>query len=126
MQKRILLALLVSVVIFGAFYASAANLGVDGGVVQAGLDGTLTCDPNGVTVDGWGYEADEMNVYYVRIGDIDAACVGEELTVGVYDSNGDIITNTSPAAITGASQTFHFDDPVDAINIYRISVAITS
>jgi hypothetical protein len=70
---------------------SAAALNVSGGTIQAGVDQTLTCDADGVFVDGWGLEADDGTVHSVRIDGIDGACFGNALFVRVYDGSGVLI-----------------------------------
>jgi hypothetical protein len=121
-MKRIALALVVAAVLFGAVYASAAALNVEG-TIQAGVDADLTCDPDGVYVDGWGYENNDMTVRYVRIGGINGACMGKEMVVGLWGS-GEIQTKT--VAITGVTQRVDFTSPYPlAADILELRVAIS-
>lgn len=126
MKKRILLALVVATVLFGAVYASAANLGVNGNVIQAGVDGTLTCDPDGVEVTGWGYESNDQRIYYVEIGGIAAACEGQEIVVGLYNSSGGELGSEvgGPVPAGGGEVTVSFPNHPLASEIYSIHVAI--
>ncbi len=70
---------------------SAAALGVDGGTIQAGEDLSLTCDPDGVQVLGWGLETDDGTVLNVRIGGIHADCVGNAIFVNITDGAATVI-----------------------------------
>lgn len=49
---RKIAVVLVLVVVLATAFASAANLGVSGGTIQAGVDESLYCDANGVKVLG--------------------------------------------------------------------------
>jgi|GEM_PF-1186772 len=88
MKKRVLLALIVALVVFGAVYASAATLNVSGGFIQAGNDDSLYCDLDGVYVAGWGLEVDDGTVRSVRIGGVDEACAGTAIFVRIGFNNG--------------------------------------
>lgn len=84
------LSLLALAALTALAVGSAAALGVDGGTIQAGVDGDLACDANGVHVSGWGLEADDGTVRSVSIGDIDASCFGSALFVRIFDG-GDVL-----------------------------------
>ena len=121
-MKRILIAITVGVVL-SVFVAFAAGLTVDGGVIQAGSDGTLYCDANGVKVVGWGLETDNGKVYFVRIDDIDGSCAQADMFVNLYDSGGNKIGGGKAAAPLTIPQTkVSFDSPVLAVDIEKITV----
>jgi hypothetical protein len=121
-KKLIFVAVLV--VLVATAYASAATLGVYGGSVQAGVDSSLYCD-SAVNVTGWGVETDTSLVSYVKIGDIDAACVGNKMHVRVFDGAdvalGPQVTKTLTAAGT---ETFTFAAPIPVASIETLRVWI--
>ncbi len=107
---------------------SAAALGVNGGTIQAGEDLDLTCDPDGVQVDGWGLESNTGLVNRVRIVGISDACQGNALFVKVT-SNGSIIGSGSvdplgSANTGGGGQVAVNFNPVAAASITDIHVYI--
>jgi hypothetical protein len=122
-MKRVF-ALLVAGVLFAAVYAAAATLDVDGGVIQAGLDDSLVCDPDGVTVT-WVYENDDLMVYKVKIGDIHADCFGEEMHVDLYGSGGGHIAGGDCGSVVLSTSPTSFNcGPAYAPDIYEIHVGI--
>lgn len=122
MKKRVLLALVVALVVFGAVYASAASLDVTGGIIQAGNDTDLRCDTDGVYVAGWGLEADTGLVNRVRIAGVDPACAGAELFARVQLAGG-AITDLDALITTATEYSFNFA-PTPAENITGIYVFI--
>jgi len=126
-MKRIILALAVGGALFAAAFAAAATLGVNGGVIQAGSDGTLYCDTDGVAVVGWGLEMDDGMVYSVRIGGVNGdACAGADLFALVRNGGGTKLTDGGPVAIVSGTTEYRvtFDSAVDASAIESISVWI--
>lgn len=111
---RKIAVLAVLVVVVAAAFASAANLGVSGGTIQAGVDQSVYCDVNGVKVTGWGLETDDNSVRYVKVGDIDAACVGDTLLVKVLGAGGATLEYSGELAITGSEVKFSFTAPYPA------------
>ena len=126
MKKRIMLALVVSMVIFGAFYASAANLDVNGGVIQAGVDADLVCDPDGVQVVNWVYESVDQLVYSVVIDDFHAACAGSEVIVGLHDELGNDEGSFLATAPAGGGSLSISLGGIPAADIYQVSVGIAT
>ncbi len=128
MKMRILLALVVSLGIFGAFYASAANLGVDGGVLQAGVDTDLVCDSDGVQVVNWVYESTGQLVYSFKIDGIDAACAGSEIVVGLHGAAGNQLRAYTGVVPTGGGLMTFSTSPnqVPAADIFQVSVALAT
>jgi hypothetical protein len=122
MKKRVLLALVVALIVFGAVYASAAALNVSGGFIQAGGDADLTCD-EGAYVSAWGLEVDDGKVYFVRIDGVDGTCAGARFFAKVSLEDGsNVQVNT---VLSGASEyVLHFADPIPAENIVGIDLFI--
>ncbi|HHX65877.1 MAG TPA: hypothetical protein GX702_13425 [Chloroflexi bacterium] len=108
---RILGILAVVAIIASAVFASAAGLTVQGGSIQAGVDGALWCDPDGVRVTGWGLETDDSTVYSVTIGDINSACVGNKIHVRLQDANGNWLGNKVTGEVTGSTFKASFNNP---------------
>ncbi|MGH8950706.1 MAG: hypothetical protein ACRDX9_04710 [Acidimicrobiia bacterium] len=102
---------------------SAAALSVDGGAIQAGVDQTLTCD-TGVTVGGWGLEADDGTVRSVRISDIAPECAGNALFVRVYDLAGVLIGQGGVEPIDALEESVALPSWPLAADIENISVFI--
>lgn len=103
-MKRLLAALLAGAAVFTIAFASAAALGVNGNVIQAGVDNDLQCDHDGVNAN-WGLETTDNTVRYVTIVDIDPACNGADAFVKINDASGDAL---GPVTITGGQAKFNF------------------
>lgn len=106
-MKRILGALLAGAAVFSIAFASAAALGVNGNVIQAGVDNDLQCDHDGVNAN-WGLETSDNTVRYVRIVDIDPACNGAEAFAKINNAPGDAL---GPVVISGGQARFNFTAP---------------
>lgn len=113
-MKRLVTALVAGAAISTIAFASASVLAVDGSTIQHGSSG-VSCDVTGVNV-GWGLETDDNTARYVRVEDIDPACIGDQMFVKVAGVQ-------KSAVITAGSQTFNFTAPfplVDNINDINI------
>jgi hypothetical protein len=117
-----MLALLVGLTVFGAVFALAASLGVNGGAIQAGADTELRCDTNGVQVLGWGLETDTGMVSFVRIGDISPTCAGNDMWVRIT-KDGSLIAKGSLTLDGSGSAKISFT-PQAAVDITDIQVYI--
>lgn len=106
-MKRLLGALLAGAAVFSIAFASAAVLTVDGNVIQAGVDGDLRCDTDGVQAN-WGLETTDNTVRYVTIVGLDAACEGQEVFVKVNEAAGDAL---GPVTVTSGQAKFNFASP---------------
>ena len=130
-MKRIILALLVGGMVFGAVFAAAATLVVDGRMLQAGSDEVLTCDdPGGVQIWYnviWDAPANDYVVDTVSIGGVSEACNGATVKVGLTALNGDLIreASTTKAAIPPAGNPkVDFIPDVLVKDVYDVHVAI--
>lgn len=110
MFRKIAVVAVLMIVLATAF-ASASNLNVTGGTIQAGVDSTLYCDLNGVEVLGWGLETDVNEVSFVRIGDIDSACIGNDMFVKVFDGSGLLLAHGQITPITTNVHIIPFASP---------------
>ena len=89
-MKRFIIALIAGAAVFSIAFGAAAALSVNGGVLQAGRDGDVTCT-TGVAVAGWGLETDTNTVDSVRISGF-AGCFGADAFVRLVDSGGSYLT----------------------------------
>ena len=136
-MKKLLIIFLVMALTLGVMgfaFASAADLTVRGGTIQAGEDLDVKLYDLAV-VNGWGLETDNGLVSFVRLGlfglpdpgsgnemtvfVVITGDVGQKLTGGRYDHD----WGTSP--ITELPDIkIYFDSPVLAADIYDIHVYI--
>jgi len=112
--------------VFGAVFAAAATINLNGGTIQFGEDLSLVCD-DAVRVVGWGLETDGVNagkVYFVRIGGISSSCFGNDLFVNVT-SGGVVITDeAAPVTIDASEEKVDFQTPVLASAITDLHIWI--
>jgi hypothetical protein len=103
--KRFIIALIAGAAVFSIAFAAAAALSVNGGVLQAGRDGDVTCTA-AVEVEGWGLETDTNSVNSVRISGFAAACFGADAFVRLVDSGGSYLTgNLVPDDLNPINET---------------------
>ncbi len=125
-MKRLITALMAGALVT-AVAVSAATLIVDGGVVQGGSDFDLTCDDQ-VNVLGWGFESDDGLIYFVRVGDVAAACDGADMWVQVYDNGSVLIgkghVTLDSGTVTSKGYKVHLSSPVPPQNIGSVNVVI--
>ncbi len=126
-RKSAALALAV-VGIAGLSLASASQLTVNGGTIQAGTTTTASCDADGVAAkfaSSWstaapaGYKADT-----VTISGIDAACAGGDMKVSVVKADGTAVEFSATGI--GATWTSAAIAPVvRAADVASVAVVIT-
>ncbi len=106
-MKRLIVALLVGGAVFGAVYGVAATLLVSGGTLQMSTAVDAECDGDGVTLGYLFFDSDDDPstdndvVTEAQVGDIDDACVGDQLTVELFgddDNSGDLSDGDSKCA----------------------------
>lgn len=117
-MKRILVALMAGAAVFTLAFASAAALGVNGNVIQAGVDSDVSCDLDGVNAN-WGLETDTNSVSYVTIVDIADACTGADLFASVNGNHA-----VKGAVIAGGQSKVTFPAPYSAEEIVSLKVWI--
>lgn len=92
-MKRYLAAFGAAALVFAAVYGAAAALDInDPGVAQSGQAGDLQCDTNGVTVDGYFLETNQLprsRSFGVVVSGINEDCEGRTLVARTFDGNGD-------------------------------------
>lgn len=121
-KKRYLAAFGAAGLVFAGVFGAAAALQVDGDAIQAGQDGSLQCDTDGVRVESYQYEADAALSYGVRVVGISSDCHGQELFADAF-RGGDRLTGGS-ASISSTVANVKWDNPVSARDITRVQLAI--
>lgn len=129
-MKRYLVALGAASLVGTVVLGSAAALGVDGGVAQAGVDRDLTCQDSPVTVTQW-HEFDN-SVDPVSVGalveGIENACEGQYLIVTAFDGAGNYLgqfTKQIPLGSTFIREHWEAGD-IPLEDIYQLNVGIVS
>lgn len=124
-MKKVITPVLAALLAFSAVVASAATLG-GLSTEQLGADDTVVaaCDSNGVEIAySTGYDAGTYAVTAAEISGIDAACVGQELSVTVADGTG-VALASGTVTVAGVSETVTFPSAVAANSVESASVLI--
>lgn len=108
--------------VFAGVFGAAAALNVEGGAIQAGQDGSLRCDKDGVTIASYRYEGNGATSSAARITGIAEECFDQEIFVDVFRGSERLTGGTAP--IDGHEVVVTWDDPVSAREINRVQVAI--
>jgi hypothetical protein len=110
MRKRTLLALLLSLVVFGGVFATANTLnGITSAKVSADNTTIASCDPDGVSTSygtAWDTTDKRYEVTSVTVSGVADTCDGETLSVSLTDSTGAQIGTGSTAIPTSAATSF--------------------
>ncbi|MCB2177264.1 MAG: hypothetical protein KQH57_15750 [Actinomycetales bacterium] len=116
--------------IAGLSLASASQLDLTGGTLQAGTTDLTDCQPSGTPVvaemsagtfvAGTGYEAGD-----VSLTGIAAACTGKQIEAVLLDAGGNALTTSASAAIGGASATVSVPAGISAGSVEGIAVVIS-
>jgi hypothetical protein len=124
-MKKLFGAIVIGTLVFGAVVASAANLGVNGNVIQVGSDSVLTCDPDGVGVQ-WNTRQDGV-VTSVQVTDVESTCDGQNMYVYVLDGGGNIIAAGGElSSSTGGAPLTFIGTPLFAPDLYNAPCDSTS
>jgi len=123
-MKRLMVALLVGGMVFGTVFAVAASLNVSGGVTQAGSVASLTCDADGVTVEGYGVELDDLSGHFLKVSGIDAACEGYELAAQIQLTGGGKFNIVKVIPAGGGTLSISFPSPVPLADIVGVNLVI--
>jgi hypothetical protein len=110
MRKRTLLALLISLLVFGGVFATANTLnGITSAKVSADNTTVASCDPDGVSTSygtAWDATDKRYNVTSVTVSGVADTCDGQTLNVSLTDSTGAQIGSGSVAIPTSAATSF--------------------
>ncbi len=116
--------------IAGLSLASASQLDLSGGTLQAGTTDLTDCQPVGTPVvaemsagafvDGTGYEASD-----VSLTGIDGSCDGKQIEAVLLDSGGNALTTSASAAISGTSASVSVPTGIAAVSVEGIAVVIS-
>lgn len=110
-MKRFLAALLAGTAVFALVYGAAATLIVDGNTLQAGYDGDLTCDQDGIYVSSWAVNTYPVleGVEWITIKGVDDDCDGVRI-MGRITLDTSVSNDNSSFAYTSGTGTY--DPPV--------------
>jgi len=108
MRKRTVLALMVSLAVFGGLYAMAASLGgITSDNVSADSTVVASCDTDGVTaayVTAWDATDKRYEITSVTVGGVADTCDGRTLSVSLTDPTGaQIGSGTFSIPVSGAT-----------------------
>jgi hypothetical protein len=110
MRKRLILALLASLTVFGGLYAMAASLGgISSGNVGADSTVVASCDTDGVSTTygtAWSGTDKRYNITSVTVQGVADTCDGATLSVSLTDSTGAQIGTGSLVIPTSAATSF--------------------
>ena len=116
--------------IAGLSLASASQLDLTGGTLQAGTTDLTDCQPSGTPVvaemsagtfvAGTGYEASN-----VSLTGIDGACTGKQIEAVLLDNGGNALGTSVSAAISGTSASVSAPAGVAAESVEGIAVVIS-
>lgn len=123
-MKRVLLATITGLTVFGLVLGLAAGLPVTADQLGAGGAGVTACDPDGVDVSFGLLAGDVTSVTEVTVDGIDAGCAGQEMSVELTNSvTGSLLVET--VTITATSEVVTLSSLVAAADIDGVNVTIT-
>jgi len=128
-MKRIVIAVIVALVVFGGTFAFAASLGgITTGSVGDSATVVASCDTDGVTTaftsPAWDGTAKNYGVSQLDVPGTNTACNGDSIKVTLTDTAGDSLGEaTGTVAAGAASLTF---SSVSASAVEGIEVVIAS
>jgi hypothetical protein len=110
MRRRTVLALMVSLMVFGSLYAMAASLGgISSDSVGADSTVVASCDTNGVTtayVTGWDATDERYEITSVTVGGVADTCDGRTMSVNLTDPTGAQIGSGTLVIPTSVATSF--------------------
>ena len=110
MRRRTVLALIVSLMVFGSLYALAASLGgITSDSVGADSAVVASCDTNGVTtayVTGWDATDERYEITSVTVGGVADTCDGRTMSVNLTDPTGAQIGSGTLVIPTSVATSF--------------------
>ena len=127
-MNRYLIAAIAAIVAFGGFLAMAATLGgITADNLGADSSATASYDSDGVTTAFTvAYDATDARdeVTAVVVAGVDAACVGQDLTV-TLTNGADVALDTATVTAASGSNTVTTSTPPDAEAVENVHIVIT-
>src|SRR4051812_39005973 len=135
-QRRVLLALVVGITVFGAVFGFAATLNVGAAALSAGNATVSSCDSDGVNATyALAYDATlpGYKIATVVVNGLNAACAGKSVTVNLTDAGSNSLANatktyggsgTTLTFTAGAGGDFAPTTPVQASNVANVNTVI--
>lgn len=127
-MKRLVIAIIAGLVVFGGTFAFAASLGgVTTGTVGDSATVIASCDTNGVTTafgtPTWDATNKRYGVTTLNVTSIDAACNGLTIKVTLTDSSGASLGEATGTVASGAA-SLTFSPSVSAASVTGMEVVI--
>jgi hypothetical protein len=103
-MRRIIAIIILGTTLIGAAYGAAASVDVNGGTIQAGASGSLTCQPAGRTLatqykTAW--VAKDKLVTGVKASGFDPACEGKTAQIDLLNAAG-LVLGSAGGTIHGS------------------------
>ena len=125
---RLITALAVGGALFAGVIASAAQLTINGGTLQAGVATVGSCDTDGVVASyTLAFTGGQFGVSAVTISGINSACSGKTMSIYLMDSAGATLGQaqaTLPATGFTGSETFAISPAASAAALTGLAVDI--
>lgn len=133
-MKRIVIAVIVGLVVFGGTFAFAASLGgVTTGTVGDSAAVVASCDTDGITASfanpAWDSTPKDYGVTTLNLTGINGACDGNTIKVTLTGTGGASLgeaTTTMPGTGTTTSTSVTFSPSISAASVTGIEVVIAS
>jgi len=134
-MKRIVIAVIVGLVVFGGTFAFAASLGgINTGSIGDSATVVASCDTDGVDASfaspSWDTApgTPDYGVGQLDLSNIDTACAGDTIKVTLMDSGGASLgeATTTMAASPATTASVTFSPKVSAASVEHIEVVIAS
>ena len=127
-MKRILIAMVAGLVVFGGAFAFAASLGgVTTGTVGDSATVVASCDTDGVTATfgapSWDSVSKQYGMATLNVTSINAACNGLGIRVTLKDGTGASLGESTGSVAAGAA-SLTFSPSVSAQSVAGIDVVI--
>ena len=127
-MKRIVIAIIAGLVVFGGTFAFAAGLGsITTGTIGDSTVVVASCDTDGVTAafgtPTWDATNKRYGVTSLNVTSINTACNGDAIKVTLKDSTGASLGEATGAVAAGAA-SLTFSPSVSAQNVVGMDVVI--
>lgn len=122
---RLITALAVGGALFAGVVASAAQLTITGGTLQAGVATVGSCDTDGVTASyGIAFSGTGFGVTSVTVSGINAACGGKTMAIYLLNSSGTTLGTATGLLDASGSKTFTITPAASASELTSLAAEI--
>ena len=108
-KRRVVLALVVGLTVFGAVFAFAATLNVGSTALSAGNATVSSCDSDGVNATytlAYDSTIPGYKIASVVVNGINAACAGKSVTVNLTDASNASLASATKTLASGTTLTY--------------------